>query len=229
VPVAVGGSGTDLGVTTAVGNALAAAIVGALASPLKLVSAVASVGGRVESITPEPILFLAGRSELAADQSARVEQLAGLLASSPALRLDLEGVCAAEDERWLAEQALLRQLESEGGLTALRNLRERGERNAVLAYLRARAEGGSTDLDARQGAWLEAKLAARTLEPAACHALALARAEALAKLLVEEHGVAPERVAARAGEPGTAAQPSVVVGFGAVDAPAPSAEAAARS
>jgi hypothetical protein len=226
VPVAFGGAGTNLGLGTALGNALAGAIVNALASPLKLVSVVAAAGGRVESITPQPIVFQAGRSELVDGEAPRIEQLAALLGRAPSLHLRLQGVTVAADARWLAEQALRSKLESEQGLAGLRHLGERGARNAALEVLRARGEGRESEIPAEHRAWFEAQVTAQAVDPGALTRLALARAGTIEAMLEKDQGVDASRLSVESAESTSEdAQPSVVIGFGAGEPRKPVAEA----
>jgi hypothetical protein len=186
--------GTQVGLGSIVGQALRKALIGALASPLKLLGAVVS-DGKVQSLAPEPIAFLPGRAELAETGASRIEQLGGLLSSSPGIVLTLRGAIAAPDVRWLKEQDLLAELRATSGVRALGKLGQMGVRRAVRLYLEARLRGEEPTLEAEPAAWLEAEIERRTLEPAKLTVLADARAAAAQSKLVSEHGIAPARLA----------------------------------
>jgi hypothetical protein len=82
VPVAGDPGGAKVGLRSLVGQALRKALIGALASPLKLFGAI-TADGKVQSLAPEPIAFAPGRTDMTEAGSARVGQLAGLLSASP--------------------------------------------------------------------------------------------------------------------------------------------------
>src|SRR5205085_2044973 len=120
-----------------------------------------------------------GGAELAPEGSARIEQLAGLLAASPGIALTLTGVISESDLRVLRERALLAELRAGSGIRALRALGEIGTRRAVRAHLEAALAGQpAPELDPAQTSWLEQHTAEQKLDPAALAALAAARAEA---------------------------------------------------
>jgi hypothetical protein len=214
VPVAGDRTGTRTRLRTLVAQALRKALMGALASPLKLLGAVVG-DGKVEAMAPEPIAFLPGRAEPAEAGEDRIEQLAGLLSASPGLALTLRGSTGEDDERWLEEQALLEELRATSGLRALGKLGQIGTRRAVREYLEARHAGQEATLEPEAAAWLEAEIERRTLDPAQLEALAEARAEAAQRKLSSEHGIAAARLALGppAGEP-AGAQPAVTIALG---------------
>src|SRR5439155_330994 len=78
-----GGAQVDVGAV--ITEALRHAIVNALASPLRLIGAVAGGDDKVDA-TPEPIACAPGRPEVAAEARTRVEQLATVLGSAPSCR-----------------------------------------------------------------------------------------------------------------------------------------------
>jgi hypothetical protein len=222
VPVDIGREGgARLEIGSIVRQALIKAVMGALTSPLKLLGAV-TAGGKVERLAPEPILFTAGTTTLAGDGTARIEQIANLMAASPALSLSLNGVSAPADHRWLQEQALLEELRKTSGIRALGQLGEIGTRRAVRSYLEERLEDKEATLEPEDEAWFEAQVAARVIDRSALEELATARASVIRDRLVAEHGIAAERLALA---PATIAQesgsPSVTISVGAPTRPAP--------
>jgi len=232
VPVTQDESGTTLGLGTIVGGALARALVNAIASPLKLLNAVAGAGGKVDA-TPQAVAFQPGRTELAPGAPELVDQLAGLLARSPGLGIGLRGSAGPDDTRWLREQALRTELEGGGGIGgALRGLTtERGERKAVLAALQARAKGEPGDVPTEYTAWFEEKVAAQSLPSGALEKLAAARGEMLRDDLVREHGVDAERVTveAPAADAGGEGRPEVALALAAARRSAPAEAASSPS
>src|SRR5207253_1284350 len=73
IPLAADEQGTKIGLASVVGQALRKALIGALASPLKLVGA-AFGGGGGEALAPAPIAFRKGRAELAAEDADTLER-----------------------------------------------------------------------------------------------------------------------------------------------------------
>ena len=195
IPVAGERDKIDVGVGRLVGQALRKALVGALASPLKLLGAVTR-DGKVERIAPAPIAYAPGTATLTAAGSERTEEIATLLATTPSLSLELRGQIASADLRELRERALLAELESTSGLRALATLGERATRRAVGDFLaRARAGEAATPLSSEDARWLEEALAAQSLPPDALARLAGERASHLRTLLETEHGIAGSRIA----------------------------------
>ncbi|MEO7434540.1 MAG: DUF748 domain-containing protein, partial [Candidatus Binatia bacterium] len=133
LPITGDAKGMKTGLGTLIGNALARAILNAVTSPLKLIGAVARIGDKPASLAPQPLVFLAGRAELAAGEEPKLAPLASLLAQAPGLRLHLRGEAGDTDRRWLREQALRAKLEQESGVFGrVRHVAERGPRKAAL-------------------------------------------------------------------------------------------------
>jgi hypothetical protein len=211
-----GGARPDL--ASIVAQALSRALVNALASPLKLLGALSLDGGKVEAFRPEPIGFVTGQAKIADDAWWRIEQLAGVLASSPALRVELTGEAGADDVRALQEAAVLADLQQDQGfLTGLRNLQSRGTRKAVRAVLEARAGGEPAPeaLDEEDAAQLEAWVAAQPVGEAEQRALAAARADRLREVLVTDYGLGADRILVRDPAPTGAGSAQVAVQIGA--------------
>ncbi len=212
IPASGDREGVKVGLRAIAAQALRGALVGALASPLKLLGAV-TANGVVQRLAPEPIAFAPGSAELGPGAAARLAQLGRLLARSPGIALTLTGGVAEADLRILRERALLAELEASSGLGALAGLGEIGTRNAVREHLAARLAGAEPGaLASEQQAWLEAHARAIRLDPTALAALARARAAALRDALVREHGVSEARLAlaAPASDP-PVAQPGVAI------------------
>ncbi|MFN8628151.1 MAG: DUF748 domain-containing protein [Candidatus Binatia bacterium] len=220
IPVQMDEAGVQVGIGTIIRGALQRAIMGALASPLKLMGAVFG-GGKVESVSPTAVAFRVGRSELAAGAAEQVEQLAALLASRPGIAVTLATVTTPADVRWLREQALLAAWDKEGFFGKMRDLPQRGARNAISAALEARKHDGEGTLDPEDAATLDRWLDERPAIPEArLQALSDARVREVERVLLEEHGLAPERIR-RAPEPAKAAGqvPAVQLELGATAAP----------
>src|SRR5204863_441174 len=188
-----GGARLDVGAVIA--EALRHAIVNALASPLRLLGAVVAGDDKVDA-TPQPIGFAPGRPEVDAEARTRVEQLGTVLGSAPALRLELRGSAGGPDVRALQEAAILADLAADrGALGTLRNLASRGTRNAIRDVLAARASGKSGELSPELQKTLDEWAAERTVSDGDLRALAAARAARLRSLLVQDFGIAAERLA----------------------------------
>ncbi|MBY0280494.1 DUF748 domain-containing protein, partial [Candidatus Binatia bacterium] len=207
---AKGGARPDL--APIVAQALSHALINALASPLKLLGALSLDGGKVAAFEPEPIGFVAGQTKIADDAWWRIEQLAGVLAASPALRVELTGEASADDVRALQEAAVLADLQQEKGFFAgLKDLPSRGTRKAIRELLEARAKGEpSPALDADDQAKLDEWLAAKTIGDDQIRALAAARADRLREVLTRDYGFGADRILAR--EPASTATGAAQVG-----------------
>ena len=215
VPVAGDRAGARVGLGSIAGQALRKALVGALASPLKLLG-MGTADGVVTNMAPQPVEFLPGSIELPADSASRVEQLAQLLAAAPGISLTLHGSIAASDERAMRAREILVELQKNSGFRALGNLGEIGVRSDAREFLEKRARGEPAEADAETTAWLEKRLAETPLAPDALDSLAKARATALQQALVAQHGVTTERVVVGAPITGqNASVPGVTIDVGA--------------
>ena len=214
VPVSGERGETRIDIGSIVLEALRKALVGALASPLKLLGAV-MVDGKVQTLAPEPIPFPDGSATLGPEGTARIAQLADLLAGSPGISLTLIGGTSEADARILRERAILAELRAARGVRALGALGEIGTRSAVRAHLEARLAGGpDAPLDAEQRAWLDARVAAQPLDPALLEALASERVKAARLALSSGSEIAPERIAPGSPSGAPVAQASVVLELG---------------
>ena len=198
-----GGARPDL--APIVAQAMSRALINALASPLKLLGALSLDGGKVAAFKPEPIGFVTGQTKIADDAWWRIEQLAGVLASSPALRVELTGEAGADDVRALQEAAVLADLQQDQGVLAgLKNLGSRGTRKAIRETLEARAKGEPAPaLDAEDQAKLDEWAAAKTIGEEQIRALASTRADRLREVLTSDYGFGADRMVVR--DPATTA------------------------
>ena len=194
IPVVGKRDRVKLGLGRIVGQALRKALVGALASPLKLLGT-GTRDGKVENLAPEPIVFAPGSSELSAQGSDRAEEIAGLLAASPGITLVLTGQSSESDQRVLRERALLVQLEASRGVRALAALGEISTRRAVRDHLGRKLSGGTPrPLSGEEFRWLETAISQSARPTSALEQLADARANRLRELLASEHGIAATRL-----------------------------------
>lgn len=194
IPVAGKPDKMKVGIGRLVGQALRKALVGALASPLKLLGA-ATRDGKIADPTPAPIVFRPGEATLAPEAAERVEEIAGLLAASPGIALHLAGQTDAADGRIVCERALLKQLEASRGVRALASLGEISTRRAVREHLARKLAGKSAaPLAAADARWLESHLAHATAPAEILESLATARAETLRAALASDHGIAAARL-----------------------------------
>lgn len=186
VPVAGDEAGTVVAIGAIVREALARAIVGAIASPLKLLGAVRLGKGRIEAFEPAPVAFVPGTTGIAPGSEAQAEQLAKALGQLPAVRVRIAGRAGANDARALAEHAVLATLEDERGvLGGVRNLLSGGTRSEVRDALRARRDGKPGALEGDAAGQLDEWVAEHPIDRERLLALATARASALEKVLLE--------------------------------------------
>jgi len=115
IPVEADEQGTSVGVGTIVRGALQAAIVNALASPLKLAGRCSRTARCRPSCQP-PSVCGPGRAELSSEGAERLNQLAALLASRPAMAVRLQAAPTSADARWIREQKAARQARRTGGI-----------------------------------------------------------------------------------------------------------------
>ncbi len=220
IPVKVDETGTTVPIGSIVAQALRAALLGALTSPLKLIGA-AFGGGDGEGPGPIGIEFQVGRATLTSEASENVDKLAEFLASRPGVAITLSAVPTPKDIRWLREQKLSAELGApQGVFGALRNLPSRGARDRIRLALEARAKDEEGALDDEDSKLLEEWLTERgDLSDDEKKALGDARVAAVRKALVESHGVDGARV--KPGEPPAGEEqpadgpPVVAIGLGA--------------
>jgi len=200
VPVQVDKGAAKVDLAAVVASALKSAILGAVVSPLKILGAVAGLGGGSATIEPQPIACLVGRADPTAEAMGQIDQLASLLASRPGIGLDLVGQVAEADARWLREQKLRAKLEAGPGVVgSVTGLPTRNARKRILQALGDRANNQPGDLSQEDAALLEKWLkdvAAPSAEE--IRALARGRAERVAGLLRDEHGIDAGRLRASA-------------------------------
>jgi hypothetical protein len=195
VPLDIDEKGASVGVATVVAGALRRALVGALASPLKMFGAVVK-SGKVQALAPPTLAFRPGRDVLAAGGDKQLEQLGAFLASRPAIGLTLSTAVTAVDARWLKEQGLRAELEEpQGFLGSIRNLGKGDERRQISAALEARRKDEKAPLEGEAAALLEQMLAERP-DPTAeeLRALAESRLTRIETALGATSGVAADRI-----------------------------------
>jgi hypothetical protein len=84
-------------------SALRSAVVGALATPLKLVGSVVMRGGEIQRFEPEPLACAPGEARLAPASQAALDRLARALSAHPQLAIRLTGESTPTDVDALAE------------------------------------------------------------------------------------------------------------------------------
>jgi hypothetical protein len=217
IPVSGDKSGTHVGLGEVVTQAIVKAILGAVASPLKMLGAVADLAaGGGGALTPEPIPCGPGLPTVDAAAGERVPQLGGALGGAPALRITLHGMAGGPDVRALQEAAVLADLQAEQGvLGGIKNLASRGERNAIRDFLVAKAGGGKAELSPDYQKTLDEWAGAKTISDDQLRTLAAARAEGVKSALTTGQGVDAARVAVGDLEVDREkGEPAVRIGFG---------------
>lgn len=197
VPVKGDRQGGGVKIGSVVREALVRAIVGALASPLKLLGAAVPLGknkATVEVVEPAPIAFVPGTTRISRGSREQAAQLATGLGRLPALRIRIAGRAGPKDARALAERSVLADLEEGGGvLEGVRGLFGGGTRGEVRDALRKRAEGKRAPLDGEAAEQLDAWVAEQSVEHAVLLALATERAMTLQRQLLDG-GARPEQI-----------------------------------
>ncbi len=210
IPVKVDEQGSALGLRAILVSALKSALLGAVTAPLKMVGA-AFRGEDDSGFALDPLASIAGGSELAGDQGARLDGLVELLAQRPALALALRGRTGPEDHPKLAEQILIEQHQRGEDLPSLEDTSFFARRRIGQA-LEARAKGEEPLLAAEDQALYERYIAAVAVPDERLVALAKARAERVREELIAKGALAARVVI---GENESESQPGVVIGFAA--------------
>ena len=194
VPIAADQGGMKVGIGTVIAGALRSALLGAVASPLKLIG-MAVGGGKAQPVPPQ-VAFRVGRAEPTAESEGQIKQLGAFVADRPGMGVTLEAVSSTRDLRWLREQALAAELgRPQGVWGTVKNLGKGGERERIAKALAERAEDRPGELDEADSKTLEEWLDQRplpTVEP--IRALAETRLEKVEHILREDYRVDPSRV-----------------------------------
>jgi hypothetical protein len=188
-------TGASIKLGAIVSEALAHAIVNAVASPLKLIGAVSMSGDKVGAIAPDPVGFIPGLPEIADDEWWRVEQLANFMPAVPTLKVSLAGMAGPADARALSEAAVLAEMA--GGnraVGALRNVASGGKRGAIRDALEKRVRGAPGELEPDEMKELDRMVAEKPTSDDQLRTLAKARAERLRKVLAEDYAIGADRV-----------------------------------
>lgn len=196
--IPLGGS-REKGIAVKVGpiiaQALTKAIVGALASPLKLLGAV-TVGddGKIQGVQPSPIAFESGSVDVSEKTQEKLVVLGKGLGLSKSFSLTLTGQASAKDRLAKQQAAVLADLEKPRGFFGrVRNLGSGEEREAIKQALVARADGKQGTLPPEQQATLDEWVAEKSVSDDELRTLARERAEKVRAVLVAE-GIAAERI-----------------------------------
>ncbi len=192
IPVVVDAGGARAGVATIVQGALRQALLGALASPLKLVGAALPKGGGGEA-SFAPLEAVPGLAQLAPGSDERLRALARLLADRPALGLRLRGRAGPADRPLVAEQMLVERAAAGGALPDVEGLGFLARRRIAQA-LAARGRGEDAPLSPEDRALLEAMVAGVDVPPTRLRELAQRRAEAARDALAVQHGIETRRL-----------------------------------
>ena len=196
VPVAVSPEKTNVDFGSIILSALGTALKGAITSPLKLLGAVTGSGkGKIKSIAPAPIGFVAGRADLTVEGVQGAKRLAEFLQSRPALAVELSTSVTPEDVRRLLEQALLDELGKQGFFKSMLSFAGLSKRDEIRAALEARAQGKPGELSPEDEQVLEQWLAERPApSPQVLKDLAQRRLAAAEEALRGDANVGPKQV-----------------------------------
>ena len=196
VPVDISPEKTNIDFGSIVLSALRTALKGAITSPLKLLGAVTGGGkGKIESIAPAPIGFVAGRADLTTEGAQGAQRLAQFLQSRPALAVELSTSATPEDVRRLREQALLDELGKQGFFKSVLSFAGLSKRDEIRNALEARAQGKPGELSPEDEQVLEQWLAERpSPSPQTLKDLAQRRLAAAEEALRRDAKVGPKQV-----------------------------------
>jgi uncharacterized protein involved in outer membrane biogenesis len=196
VPVAVGPEHTSVDFGSIILSALRTAVKGAITSPLKLLGAVTGSGkGKIKSISPAPIGFVAGQADLTAEGAQGAQRLAQFLQSRPALAVELSAPVTPEDVRRLREQALLDELGKQGFFKSVLSFAGLSKRDRIRRALEARAQGEPGELSPEDEQVLQQWLAERPgPSPQALKDLGQRRLAAVEEALRGDANVGPKQI-----------------------------------
>ena len=170
-------------------------------------------GRRRAEVARVDVVFPPGRADLNQVGVEQVSAVAKTLLSKPELVVQLAAVVTPEDRRWLAEQALGRELARPDALRGvLRAFGVGAARERIRAALAARAQGLPGLLSAEDEEELQEYLSERPPVGAAeVHSLREARITRVANRLSDYHGVSRRRIELERGEAAGASPPIVRV------------------
>jgi hypothetical protein len=216
VPVTADQEGMKVGIGTIVAGALRSALMGVLASPLKLIGLVVGRGKAPSAVPPE-IAFRAGRADPTEESEGQIKQLAAFVASRPAIGVTLDAAPSTRDVRWLREQALAQELgKPQGVWRAVKNVGQGGKRERIAKALAERAKDEPGKLDEADSKTLEEWIEQRP-SPAAeqIRGLVEARLAKLEHVLRDDYGVDASRITrGEVGADATDAPPAVRLEIG---------------
>lgn len=191
--------GAEVGIGSVVGQAITKAILSAITSPLKMLSVVTMIGGKVGEIAPAPIPFEPGSAKITKSTREQVEKIGEVLASTPAIKVEFIGRTSAADVRALKEQSVLDDMQGESGFFGgIRNLASGGTRNAIRKALEAGDTDALTD-DEKES--LDELVAEKEVTEQDLDDLATARAQTLYKTFLEDDGVSEEQMSIGTAQP----------------------------
>jgi hypothetical protein len=149
---------------------------------------------------PIHVRFAPGRTEPGPEAPRQLRAIAEVMAARPDTLLELRGMISNIDRRWLAEQAVAAGWNDEAGALKgfLRAVGVRDQRLRIREALLERGAGRAGPLDDDDEAALSALVAAMPPIPDERIAtLAAVRAELVATMLADQHGVITARVVER--------------------------------
>jgi hypothetical protein len=176
-------------------DALKAALAGAVRTPVRLLGSVFR-RDQGERFDLKPVPFLPGSAELGPDGEQRIAQVARLLERHAGLRAVLIPEPSGADLERFRDEAMIARLE------AMPAEQRAPDAVALLELLRARRAGASPLAIAGQLRTALTALEAETPLPLdQLEVLATARADTVARRLIESHGIAADRVRRTRWEP----------------------------
>jgi len=209
VPVTVDGKSAHVAPGPIMASAIQAALIGAISTPLKLMGA--SLGGTSdnEGLVVPPLKSPPGSADLSPEASARLRDVAGLLAQRPAMAVVLRGRVSNDETPMIARQILVETIQSDKTLPALEGVGFLG-RHRMEKILERQGEGRPEKLADKDQALLEKYLAVTDVPGDRLDALAKSRAETALSLLVANK-VSADRI--RIGDREASGAPGVVLSY----------------
>lgn len=211
IPVTMKRKEARVGLGSIVVSALRQALIGALSAPLKMAGAALSgLTGGGGGVSIDPILAVPGTSAIPEDASDRIDGIAQLLISRPALGLELRGRTGPADRPGLAEQILIARMNVGKGLPDVKGAGFFARRR-LRSALEKRAKGKRPDLSQGDQALYDKMLSEVQVPDGRFRALARQRADAVRALLIARPGIQASHVTS--GPAAAAGAPAVVLHF----------------
>ena len=215
LPITLDSEGMDAGIEAAIAGALRSAVIGALASPLKIAGGILAVGASVGQLAADQaVKAQPGSTALEPGQEEKLQALVDLLRAHPGLTVNLHGRAGEDDEDLVARAILLERAATGNDLPDVAGDNFIARRRAI-GVLEKQAAGEEVEVGAGQQALIDRWVERLVIPPERMQALGNSRAETLQGELSGRTGIDAERIFI--GEPVVPGSPGIEVELGSRD------------